>query len=88
MTAGSSGMTVPYATGADAAGASVEVDSAVGEPVSAGAIVGVSAGSVPAAAGSSVCGAQAARIELAAIKLPVTEAISFSASRLDILPSV
>src|SRR5262245_2743126 len=88
--AGSSGITVPYAAVA-AEGESVGTDSAVGESDAVGKAVGV-----PVAASTSVGApvaadsggtAQDARIEFAAIRLPVTDAISFKASRRESRPS-
>src|SRR5215216_3476314 len=86
ITAESSGITVPEtAGGVD----SVETDSAVGEGWidSVGTVVGESVGEVELVAVDSGGEAHPAKMELAAIKLPVTEAISLSASRRDNLPS-
>ena len=85
MTAGSSGMTVPY-SGAGEDG-SVAADSAVGGSEARGASVGESVGDVTLVSIDSGRGAQAANIEFAAIKLPVTDTINFKASRRDNLPS-
>src|SRR5215213_6171047 len=86
ITAGSSGITVPYATAGDAA--FVGMDSAVGESDAMGCVVAVSVGGATFVSVDSRGGAQPARQELAAIRLPVTDAISFNASRRDSLPSV
>ena len=80
-------MTVPYVAAGEPA--SVEMGSAVGEASrgSIGSAVEAFAGEtelVPVASGG---GAQLANMELAAIKLPVTDAISFNASRRESLPS-
>jgi len=85
MTAGSSGITVPYAgAGEDE---SVAADSALGESDAIGASIGESVGDVTLVSIDSGGGAQAANMEFAAIKLPVTDAINFKASRRDNLPS-
>src|SRR5688572_5763842 len=88
ITAGSSGMTVPYAV--EDAGASVLTDSGEGEAswVARISAVGELTGGGTLVVVSSGGGAQLARIEFAAIKLPVTDVISLSASRRDNRPSV
>jgi len=80
-------MTVPYAAVDE--GASVETDSAVGDAwrASVGWIVGEIAGEAALGCVDSDDGTHPAKMELAAIKLPVTEAISFKASWRDNLPS-
>ena len=91
MMAGSSGMTVPCAVGEGGSGEaeSVRADSGVGELEAGGELVGgTSVGEAPACSVDSGGGVHPANIELATIKLPVTEAINFKASRREILPSL
>src|SRR5688500_16242685 len=83
--AGSSGMTVPEAAGP---GASVAAESGVGVSEVGGWVAGGSVGGMAMVSVASGGGAQLARMEFAAIRLPVTDAISFKASRRDNLPSV
>ena len=71
------------------AAGSVDSDAVVGEGWidCVGAVVGESIGAVAFVAVDSDGGVHPAKMELAAIKLPVTEAINLSASRRDNLPS-
>src|SRR5688572_27189260 len=91
MTAGSSGMTVPYSPGVVASvAADWAVCASVGDAadwVVGSAVGGESVGVVSLVAVDSGGGVQLARMVLAASRLPVTEAINFNASRRDNLPS-
>jgi hypothetical protein len=80
-------MTVPCAEGAGEED-SIETDSGVGESEAGGGSVGdTSVGETALVLVDSGGGVQAANIEFAATKLPVTDTINFKASRHDNLPS-